>query len=171
MNEVKIINNSYDYSNSLIIKEGIVNLATYLNDINTKMESLFKNDENKNSKLELSDQTFQYKKDKSNLKMIIRDGNFKSTTFDDLTEFKKAVNDGLLVNVDKVELEYKVSYYSISDGVKDYHENIFDLVFKPGDIKFIRKANHNEELFNNYEKEIIKFMDNIPKYNTIFCSK
>ena len=53
----------------------------------------------------------------------------------------------------------------------DTNENSFVISFKPYEIKFKRKSNHNDPEMNQIEESINAIMRQLPVSNTIFCTK
>ena len=67
----------------------------------------------------------------------------------------------------KLDLYYKRGK---NDNLTDY-ENSFTIVFKPYEIIFARKSNHNEVNMNQIENNINEIMKKFPTANSVFCTK
>ena len=51
------------------------------------------------------------------------------------------------------------------------HENSFKVIFKPYEITFARKSNHNELKMNQIEYNINNILKQFTVANSIFCTK
>ena len=168
----EIINNEFDFSNVVPSIDKILHLVQYCDDIYSKFLQLTEEDEKRNEKLKIDYQVWDFQKCYGNsFEIDIKDKKFNRLTCKNLREFKDAINNGYVKNIGdlriKLNLDYKAGTYSDLTS----HENSFEIIFKPYDIKFVRKSNFNEKLMNDVENNINVILEGFQAINTIFCTK
>ena len=65
----------------------------------------------------------------------------------------------------------KLNYRALTDKKLKIDRNDFKIIFRPYDIKFIRKSNFNEESMNQIESSINSILSKFAVANSIFCAK
>lgn len=170
--ETSLINNEYDYSTILPTVEAISYLVQYCDNVFKQFTALVEEDEKKNEQFKQEFKNYNYKKTYGErFEVYIREKNYNTITCKDFSSFQSAVNDGNLKNVSSLEIKIDMDFKRGNGNDLKEHENSFTITFKPYDIKFIRKSNHNELNMNKTEKEIIEILNKFQASNTIFCSK
>lgn len=170
--ETSVINNEYDYSTILPTVEAISYLVQYFDNVFKQFTALVEEDEKKNEQFKQEFKNYNYKKTYGErFEVYIREKNYNTITCKDFSSFQSAVNDGNLKNVSSLEIKIDMDFKRGNGNDLKEHENSFTITFKPYDIKFIRKSNHNELNMNKTEKEIIEILNKFQASNTIFCSK
>ena len=170
--EETIINNEYDYSNIIPKFENITYIIQYCAHIYSYFLKLLEEDENKNEKLKYEFKNYNYKKNYGEgFEVKIRQKNYNTISCKNYDSFVEALNNGQLLNIESLEINLNLNYRRGNiDSLKN-HENSFKISFRPYDIKFIRKANHNEQNMNQIEENIKQILNKFPVENTIFFSK
>lgn len=172
-NEVKVINNEYDFSNIIVDGDHTKYLVYYLDGLNKQLKKLIEDDEEKNKQFKDEYKVYNYKKNyKNNFIIRVRFENF-SNNFEckDYESFESAINNNSIKNIRELSIELDFSYDSGSYNNYVEHENNFIIRMKPYDIKFIRNSNLNDESMNQVEKQILEIMNKFQVVNTLFCSK
>lgn len=164
----------FDYSNAIVDAEIIGFLIQYSEHFYKKLLELEEKEEERNKTLRNDFIFYEYKKHyNSKFEVIIKDKeNYRSKLeCKSYESYAQAVKDGQINNLGSLvitlDLSYKRGKYS---ETKDY-ENVFIMSFKPYEIKFIRKSNHNEEYMNQIEGVINEIFKKFKVQNTIFCTK
>lgn len=167
-----VINNEYDYSNIIATIEGITYLIQYCDNVYKQFLNLMEEDKQKNEPLKYEFQNYTYKKGYyDRLDIYIREKTYNNITCKDFESFKTAVNNGNLKNITSMEIKLDLYYKrGKNDNLTDY-ENSFTIVFKPYEIIFARKSNHNEVNMNQIENNINEIMKKFPTANSVFCTK
>lgn len=158
-NQNESINNIFDYSNAVPTKEAVSHLVKYCDSVYEQYLWLLKEDEKKENK--------SYPK-KYNLFLDIRikDQKFNNIICNNYISFKKACLDGNLDNIDSMEIRLNISYK------KDViYNNLFTILIKPFNLKFIRQSNYNELEMNIIEKNINEILKRFHTVNSLFCTK
>lgn len=167
------INNEYDYSNIVASVDNISYIVQYCDSIYSQFQQLIAEDEQKNERLKYEFRNYNYKKSYGeSFEVKIRQKNHYNTiSCKNYNSFKDAVMQGQVNNIDALEIELNLDYKrGNSDSLKDY-QNSFKVSFKPYDISFVRKANHNEFNMNDIEENIKQMLNKFSVANTIFYSK
>ena len=167
-----IINNEFDYSNKVAEVENISILIQYCESLYNQLLNLINEDEEKNERLKLEFRDYQYKKSYSNIfEILIRKKNtYNDISFKSLDTFNESVKSGQLVNLEKLSINLDLCYKrGKNSDLRDY-ENNFKFVFKPYDIKFFRKSNHNESSMNQIEENFNKLFEHFREQKCIFNS-
>ena len=169
----EIINNEYDFSNIIPTEESVKYLVEYLNGLNDKFSQIIKEDEEKNERLKYEYRVYTYKNHFSKgLSISIFTGSVGNyIDCNDYQSFESAIKDGNLKNVSRLRIDLNLDFARGMNNSLDQHENAFSIVFKPYDITFIRKSNHNDPIMNEIEKQIINILNQFPVANSIFCNK
>lgn len=172
-NEVKIINNEYDFSNVIADIDSVDYLVKYCDQISKYFLDLISKDEEKNKMLKYDYQNWNYKKRYSDiLKIYIKQHNYvNDLECKNYDEFKSAVLDGNLKNVNELIIKIDLSYKSGKNDNLIEHVNEFRISFKPYNIIVSRKSNFSEEFADQFEKNLLIILEKFNKVNTIFCTK
>lgn len=168
------ISNDFDYSNIVADVESISFLVQYCDSIYQQFSKICEEDEEKNLKLKSEFKCFQYKKTYSTgLEIAIRDKvkNFNTMSCKNLESFKEAINAGHLKGADSLNITLDLSFKRGKNFQQKEYENIFKITFKPYDIKFNRKSNHDDSTMNLVENQINDVLKKFKTQNTIFCTK
>jgi hypothetical protein len=177
MNEIdenveKIINNEYDYSNVIPVEKIVSYLVQYFDNIYNQFIKLIEEDENKNEKIKYEYQNYKYKKSFStSFKISIQEKNFNIININNYDSYISILKSEKIKNINSLKLELILDYRTGSNDKLINHDNSFIINFKPYDIIFVRKSNHNESIMNNIENNINNIFNKFPIENTIFCSK
>ena len=167
-----VINNEYDFSNIVPTIESVIYLVEYCDNILNKFLELVAEDEEKNKQYKDEYRTYNFKKVYGQyLNIYIREKTYNNVTCENLKTFLSAINDGNLKNVNGLDIKLSLNFSRGKGRDLVEHENSFDIIFKPYEIKFARKSNHNENMMNQIENNINEILNKFPKINTIFCSK
>ena len=172
MNEKKVIIKEYDYSNKVPTIEYINYLVNYCNEVYENFKKLVNVDEEKNKMLKLEYKDYQYKKSySSKFEIGINSKTYNYITCNDLISFKSAVTNGNLNNVNKLVVELILDFGRGKNNSIEDHENRFEIVFSPYDIKYKRTSNYNNESMDLIENNVKGILDKFPTVNCIFCTK
>lgn len=167
------INNEFDYSNIVASVDNISYIVQYCDNVYSQFQQLVAEDEQKNERLKYEFKNYNYKKSYGDsFEVRIRQrGHYNTISCKNYSSFKDAVMQEQVNNIDALEIELTLDYKrGNNDSLKDY-QNSFKVSFKPYDIKFVRKANHNELNMNQVEDNIKQMLDKFQVANTIFYSK
>ncbi|MCI9279927.1 MAG: hypothetical protein HFJ02_03910 [Bacilli bacterium] len=174
MNDLKeiIINNEYDYSNSVPTVEFITYIVQYCDQIYNHFLNLIEQDEKKNERLKYEFQNYNYKKSyREEFVIKIRQKNYNTISCKNYDSFIEAVKNGQVSNIESLEIHLVLDYKRGKIDNLNSYENDFNITFKPYQISFIRKANHQEIEMNQIENNLNEILKKFPVTNTIFCSK
>jgi len=167
-----VINNEYDYSTIIPNGESIAYVIQYCENLYTQFMLLISNDEKKNETLKYEYKNYEYGKHfKSEFTVTIRQKNFSTIVCKNHSAYMDALKSGNVNNVDSLDIIMDLSYKRGETSNFKEHLNDFKIIFKPYDIKFIRKSNHNEDNMNQIEDSINVILKQFPAANSIFCSK
>ncbi len=167
-----VINNEYDYSNIVPAVDAISYLVKYCDQINTQLKKLTDEDEEKNKQFKPEYKEFMYKKSYSEqFEVYIREKSYNNITCKDYDSFISAVKNGNLNHVSSIDIKLCLDFYRGKGEQLEEHENSFIVLFRPYDIKFIRKSNHNDPNMNQIEQQINAILRQFPVANSIFCNK
>lgn len=167
-----IIQNEYDYSNCIPSIEYITYLVQYCSNVYDQLLRLIEEDEKRNEPLKYEYKNYNYKKMYSTeFEILIRQKTYNSISCTDYTSFKSAADNGSIKNVSSLEIKMNLDYKRGSENKFTEHTNAFKITFKPYEITFIRKSNHNENDMNQIETNIRDILNKIPAMNSIFCTK
>lgn len=169
----KVINNEYDYSNIVANIEHISYIVRYCDSIYSWFYQLILEDEQRNEKLKYEFKNYNYKKFYGNgFEVKIKQKESYSTiSYENYNTFEESLKLGQFNNIDLLEIELNLDYKRGNNDSLKEHKNLFKISFKPYDIKFIRKSNHNEQNMNEIEENIKQMLNKFQKINTIFCTK
>ncbi|MEE3343847.1 MAG: hypothetical protein VZS44_07145 [Bacilli bacterium] len=172
-NEIeKNIHNEYDYSNIIPAAEYIGVLIQYCENAYNSFIELTKKDEEKNEKLKLEYQVYEYRKSYSScFRITIIDKRFRHTDLNNYKVYVDAVNNGQINNLDSLKIELNTSFKRGKYREEKEHDNTHEIIFKPYNIKYIRKSNYLDTGSSNIENEINNLLKKFPYVNTIFCTK
>jgi len=168
------VSNEFDYSNIVAEIQTVSYLVQYCEALYNQLINMITEDEQRNEKLKSEFRNYQYKKSfNTKLEVSIKEKgqSFTGMTCKNYESFVEAVNNGHLKNVDSITITLDMSYKRGKDMAMREHENSFKFVFKPYDIKFIRKSNHNEENMNQIENNFNQILKQFKIQNSIFCTK
>ena len=171
-NEQSVVTNEYDYSNIIANAEWITYLVNYCEQVYNNIKKISDEEEERNKPYKSEYKEYSYKLEYSfGLEVYIKDKSYKSITCKSLDTFKSAVLNGNLNDIDSMEIKLSLDFKRGKGDNLERHENIFVISFKPYDIKFSRKSNHNDSNMNQIEQQINEIMGKFPIANTIFCTK
>lgn len=171
-NENLLIHHEYDYSNIVPRVDAITYLVQYCDNIYNQFLTLIEEDKKRNESLKFEFKNYQYKRSYREIfEVHIRNKDYHYISCKDFTMFQSAINQGDLKNVNSLEIRLCLDYKRGREGNLISFENSFVVSFKPYQIMFVRKSNHNEEQMMKIEDDIKKILDQFPVENTIFCTK
>ena len=154
-----VVNNEYDYSNILPTVDAITYLVQYCDEMNKQLTKLVEEDEEKNKQFKQEYKEYMYKKSYNNI------------TCKDYSQFMSAVQGGNLNEIRSMNIKLCMDFYrGKGDNLEEY-ENSFIISFKPYEITFARKSNHNDQDMNQIEQQINDILKQFPVANCIFCNK
>ena len=78
---------------------------------------------------------------------------------------------GALLEVNGLDIKLCMDFERGKGNNYDEHENSFTIIFKPYEITFARKSNHNDPSMNKIEEQINEILKKFPVANSIFCNK
>lgn len=168
------ISNVFDYSNMVVDVETISTLVKYCCSCYDQFMKMCENDEERNRKLKIEYQVFQYKKVYgTKFEVTIKEkghllSNLTCKTYDSYIE---TVNSGHLKNVEGVTITLDLSFKRGKYMDLNEHENVFTIVFNPYDITFTRKSNYDDPIMNQVENSFNELLKKFRVLNTIFCTK
>lgn len=172
MDNKEVINHEFDYSNVLPDAKAISVLVNYCDNVYKQFVSLVESDEEKNKPFKPEYKDYMYKKVFSQgFEVIIWDKAFSHNSCNDINSFSLAVQNGSLNNISSLEIKMNIDFARGKGESLDTNENSFVISFKPYEIKFKRKSNHNDPEMNQIEESINAIMRQLPVSNTIFCTK
>lgn len=167
-----IVNNEYDYSNVLPTVEAISYLVQYCDEMNKQLTKLVEADEEKNKQFKLEYKEFMYKKSYGQqFEVFIREKSYNNITCKDYLQFMSAVNGGNLNGISSMDIKLCMDFHRGKGNNTEEHENSFLITFKPYEIKFTRKSNHNDPNMDQIEQQIKDILKQFPVANCIFCNK
>lgn len=170
--ESSIKNNVYDYSTIIATSDVITHLVQYCDNVYKNFILLVDEDEKRNEQLKQGFKNYNYKKSYGERFVVyIREKNYNTITCKDFDAFQSAVNNGNLTNVKSLEIKMELDFIRGKGNELINHENSFNITFKPYEITFTRKSNHNEEKMNQIENDIRDIFSKFQTVNTIFCTK
>ena len=167
------LNNEFDYSNIVVEVQPISYLIQYCEALYNQFIKLVTEDEEKNARLKTEFKNYDYKKSYSNkFEILIKEKeNNSNLNCKNFQTFIDAVNSGHLKNINSLTIELDLTYKRGKESYLNEYENNFKIVFKPYDIKFIRKSNHSENYMNQIENNINEILKKFKVQNSIFCTK
>ena len=115
---------------------------------------------------ELTDKRVQ-----QDFQIYIREKTYNNITCNDYDSFISAVKDGNLNNVNGLDIKLCMDFKRGNGDKLEEHENSFIIIFKPYEITFARKSNHNDSNMNKIEEQINIILKKFPVENSIFCNK
>ena len=167
-----VINKEYDYSNAIIDENCITYIANYCESVYNQFNLLIKEDEKRNEKVKYEYQNYNYKDTyQKKYEIRIREGNYNTTYCKSYNSLFEYIQTKKLNAIESIEIELDLSYKRGKNQSYKEHNNLFKMTFKPYNIKFTRKSNHNEQIMNQVEANLNQLLSSIPTVNTIFCSK
>lgn len=167
-----VINNEFDYSNILPTTEAVSYLVQYCDQMNKQLTKLVEADEEKNRQFKPEYKEYNYKHSYGQqFEIYIREKSYNNITCKDYEIFDAAVKDGNLNNVSSMDIKLCMDFKrGKGDNLVEY-ENSFTIIFKPYEITFARKSNHNDMNMNQVEDQINSILKQFPVANCIFCNK
>ena len=167
-----VVNNEYDYSNILPTVEKIEYLVKYCDEMNKQLTRLVEDDEEKNKQFKFEYREYLFKKSYGQkFEVYIREKTYNNLTCKDYEQFESAVKGGNLKSVTDMKITLCLDYFrGKGDNIEEY-ENSFIISFKPYEIKFARKSNHEDQIMDKVEKQINDILKQFSIANTIFCNK
>ena len=103
--------------------------------------------------------------------VIIRLKSHDSVRYKNCQSYMEAYKNGQVNNVNSLQIEMNLDYKRGASTSLREHENKFKISFKPYEIMFTRKSNHNEANMNSLENSINDILKKFPVVNTIFYKK
>ena len=171
-NEKSIINNEYDNSNILPAIEYITYLAEYCDGVYKQFIKMTEEDEEKNKQFKQEYKEYNYKKNYgASFEISIREKSYNNINCEDIQTFKTAIADGNLKSVNGLDIKLDLDFKRGKGDNLEEHDNSFSILFKPYEIKFARKSNHNDGQMNQIENNINEILKKFPIANSIFCDK
>lgn len=168
----KVINNEFDYSNVIPTIEAVSYLVEFCDKINKQFTKLVEDDEEKNKQYKYEYRDYMYKKSYAQgLEVYIREKSYNNITCNDYESFVSAVDDGNLNQVDSVDVKLCLDFSRGKSEKYEDHENSFSIIFRPYEITFARKSNHDDPSMNKIEEQINSILKKFPVANSIFCNK
>ncbi len=168
------ISNIFDYSNIVPEIEVIKYLVQYCESIYIEFINLVNEDEEKNKKFKIEFRNYMYKKSyETRFEISIRENteSYSSINCKSFADFNNVISSGHLKNVKSLIIYLDLYYKRGKEFEYDEYENSFIISFKPYEIKFTRKSNHNENTMNNIENNINSILKKFRVQNSIFCTK
>lgn len=170
--ETVIINNEYDYSNVVPLIECVSYLVQYCDSVYRQFMVLVEEDAKRNEQLKYDYQNYDYKKSyRDSFQVYIREKSYNNITCKDFASFQSAIKDGNVKNINSLEIKLDLYYGRGKNNSLVEYENSFTVIFKPYEITFARKSNHNEANMNQIEITIKDILNKFPVTNSIFCTK
>ena len=169
--EQKDIYNEYDYSNVIPDIKVLLWIFEYMEKYNNWLINEEAKDEERNKMLKYEMQDYNYKKSYSQGYEITTRLKNNTIKYNSFSDFKTSCYTKAISNVESVKITLDMTYKCGKASKLEEHINKFEIIFKPYDIKFIRKSNYNETIFNQIEENINKMFKECPTQNTIFCTK
>lgn len=160
--------------NLIIQIQALSYLIKYCDDLFKQFIGMVKEEEQRNEKLKYEFQDYKYKKVyNTRFEVSIKDRgqSFSSMTCKSYESFIEAVNNKHLNNVSGVTIILDISYKRGKNMEFDEHKNNFQFIFKPYDIKFIRKSSFNEIDMNQLENNFNLILKQFKVQNSIFCTR
>ncbi len=168
------ISNEFDYSNIVAEIQSISYLVQYCDALYNQLLKLMSIDEEKNEKLKYEFKNYEYKKTyDTKFEVTIRKKEYSLPNLNckSYQSFIEAINSGHLKNIVSLTIELNLSYRRGKEMSLNEYQNNFKISFKPYDIKFIRKSNHNEIYMNQIENNINEILKMFKTQDSIFCTK
>ena len=172
----KLINPKYDYSNVIPDKEHVKVLVQYCFAVYNQLLKLFEEDEIKNEKLKLEYKTYEYKKHyKAGIEIHVKErakaGEFLGSTFT-FKDFKSFIDYiERKPNLASLKINLDLSFKRGQEFKDNEHLNLFKIIFEPYNITFTRESNCEDESMNQIEQYIKSVLDRFNTQDTIFYSK
>lgn len=167
-----IINNEYDYSNIVPTIEAVSYLVQYCDNVYKQFNKKTEDDEEKNKQFKQEYKDYMYKKAYSQeFEISIYQKTFNNIRCKDYENFLSAIKDGNLNKVNSLEIRLCLDFGRGKSEKIEKHENEFKIKFKPYDIIFARKSNHDDPSMNQVEEQINIILKQFPIANSIFCNK
>lgn len=166
------INKEYDYSNAIIDEKCIEYIASYCASVYNQFNLLIEEDEQRNEKLKYDCRNYNYKKTyQKKYEIRINEKGYNTTYCKSYSFFLEYIQKQKLQNIEGLEIELNLSYKKGANQSYKNHENLFKIIFKPYNIKLIRKSNYNEQIMNQIEINLNEILSSFKTVNTVFCSK
>ena len=166
------INNEYDYSNIIASGEAVAYIVKYCETLFNQFNALIANDEKKNEMLKYEFKNYEYAKHfKSEFTVTIKQRGLNNIICKNYNAYMEALNSGNINNLNGMDIIMDLSYKRGANSELKEHRNDFKIIFRPYDIRFIRKSNHNEVNMNQIEDSINAMLKQFPVANTIFFNK
>lgn len=172
-NEIETtINNEYDYSNIIPVEDKICEIVKFCDQMYETFAIVVEQDEKQNEKLKYEFKNYNFKSCYgAGIEINIRRKNYNNLECKNYNAFLELVNNKQLRNIESLNIILRLDYKrGKNDNLKE-HNNLFNIIFKPYEIKFIRKSNYNEDSMNQIEDKINNLLKNFSVANSIFCYK
>jgi hypothetical protein len=167
-----IVNNEYDYSNSVPTIKAVASLVRYCDQMNKWLTQLVNEDEEKNKQYKPEYKEYMYKKTFSqDFNVYIREKTINNITCKDYESFVSAVKDGNLNRVNGLDIRLNLDFKRGKENNYEEHENSFTIIFNPYEITFARTSNYDDPSMNEIEDYINTILKGFPVSNSIFCTK
>ena len=167
-----VINNEWDYSNSIPTAENIAYLVQYCEQVYNQLIKLIEDDEIRNQKIKYDLKSYNFKKTfGERFEVTVREKNYNTINCKNYNSYLELYKKGQLNNVDSIEIYLELDYDTGSNGSFIRHDNSFVIKFKPYEISFIRKSNYKDANMDQVEDTINEILKKFPVANTIFCTK
>lgn len=159
-NDLKTNNiyNVFDYSNAVATKETISHLVKYCDNVYEQYLWLFNE--------QIQNKSIYSKKHNFYLDIRIKDKKFNIIICNSYMSFKKACLDGNLNNIESMEIRLNLSYKE-----SKIYNNLFTIMIKPFNLKFVRQSNYDNLEMNIIEKNINEILKRFNTIDSIFCTK
>ena len=166
------INNEFDYSTIIPSAEAIGYIVQYCETLYNQFMQLVANDEKKNETLKYEYRNFEYGRHfKSEFTVTIKKAGLNTIICKNYNAYMEAVRSGNVNNLNGLDIIMDLSYKKGNTQNSVEHRNDFKVIFRPYDIRFIRKSNHDEMNMKQIEDSINGILKQFPTANSIFCSK
>ena len=174
MNEEKNISRTYDFSNVIVDTNLLTYLVKICDDAYNRLLKTNEIEKEKNEKLKVEFQNYQYKKHYSMgfiMRMSDINNEFSSFEIKNFEHYNELLKNERINNIKSFKIELNLSFERGVGFDTKVHKNEFEIVLKPYDIKFTRVSDYNDDGINNIENMIVSAFNDYTKVNTIFCSK
>ena len=166
------IDNNFDYSNVIPKPENIRKLVEYCFNMYEEFKKKCDAEEERNKQFKEEYKNYEcMQMFSTGCEIKIMNNGYKTSCFKDYESFASAINNGNITNVMSLEINLCLDYKKGPGNNLTEHKNSFDIIFKPYEINFSRKADYNELAMNNVENNINDIMRSFETANTIFNAK
>lgn len=163
------IHNQHYYSTIVPTEECIIYLVQYCDDEYNKFNAL--TDEVEKNKEQHGEYSYSFKKGSMTFEVTLRGKSYNNVTCDSFLEFEQAIEGKGLKEISSLEIKMDLNFKRDREDASAEHQNSFVITFRPYEISFIRKSNHNETMMNQIEINIDEVLKRFPSINSIFATK